>query len=302
MLGFEPEETIEKNAFAFVHPDDITALKDYLGQMKSSGLKKIPLLRFKNINDDWKWIESKVTVMSDNPEVSGYVFNCRDVTESVHLAKELEEERLLKHQEITKAVISAQERERQELGGELHDNVNQILAGSLLYLGLAKKELNIDHPYLKETDSLINTAIEEIRSLSHSLIPPSLHESEFLDAMKNIIENTQKTSGINISLQACGFDESSIPDRLKLTIYRIVQEQLNNILKHAAAQNVIVHLVKDNEKTLLNIKDDGRGFDTSQKADGVGLMNIRTRASLFNGDISIISSPGRGCELRVLFN
>ena len=302
MLGFEPEQTIEKNAFAFVHPDDITALKDYLGQMKSSGLKKIPLLRFKNINGDWKWIESKVTDMSDNPEVSGYVFNCRDVTESVHLAKELEEERLLKHQEITKAVISAQERERQELGGELHDNVNQILAGSLLYLGLAKKELNIDHPYLKETDSLINTAIEEIRSLSHSLIPPSLHESEFLDAMKNIIENTQKTSGINISLQACGFDESSIPDRLKLTIYRIVQEQLNNILKHAAAQNVIVHLVNDNEKTLLNIKDDGRGFDTSQKADGVGLMNIRTRASLFNGDISIISSPGRGCELRVLFN
>jgi len=302
MLGFEPEETIEKNAFAFVHPDDINELKDYLSQMKSSGLKKIPLLRFKNINGDWKWIESKVTDMSDNPEVAGYVFNCRDVTESVLLAKELEAERLLKHKEITKAVISAQERERQELGGELHDNVNQILAGSLLYLGLAKKELNIDHPYLKETDCLINTAIEEIRSLSHSLIPPSMHESEFLDAVKNIIEGTQKTSGINISLQACGFDESSIPDRLKLTIYRIVQEQLNNILKHAEAQNVIVHLLKDSDKTLLSIKDDGKGFDTTKKASGVGLMNIRTRSSLFNGDVAIISSPGRGCELRVLFN
>jgi len=81
-----------------------------------------------------------------------------------------------------------------------------------------------------------------------------------------------------------------------------VQEQLNNILKHAAAQKVIIHLVKDNEKTLLSIKDDGAGFDTTKKANGVGLMNIKTRASLFNGDIAIISSPGKGCELRVLFN
>jgi len=302
MLGFEPEEITEKNVFAFLHPDDITPLKDYLSQMKSDMNGEMPLLRFKNTKGEWRWIESRVTNMSDNPEVAGYVFNCRDVTEKVVLEKILETERLLKHQQITQAVISAQEQERQELGGELHDNVNQILAGALLYLGLAKRELNIDHRYLQETDTLINTAIEEIRNLSHSLIPPSLHESEFLETLKNLLEVTQKTSGIVISLQACGFDESSIPDKLKLTIYRIVQEQINNILKHAAAQKVIVQLVNDNEKTLLCIKDDGIGFDTSKKANGVGLMNIKTRASLFNGDVSIISSPGNGCEVRVLFN
>ena len=225
-----------------------------------------------------------------------------NITDKVLLENELEKERMVKQQEITQAVISAQEQERQELGGELHDNVIQILAGSLLYLGLAKKELNIDHEYLKETDTLINTAIEEIRNLSHSLIPPSLNKSEFLDALKNLTEVTQKTSGIIISLHAAGFDESSIPDKLKLTIYRIVQEQINNILKHAAAQKVIVHLVNDNEKALLSIKDDGIGFDTSKKAKGVGLLNIKTRASLFNGEVSIISFPGKGCELRVLFN
>ena len=302
MLGFEPEETIEKNVFGLVHPDDINILKDYLSQIKPLGHNNMPLLRFKNTLGEWRWIESKVTDMSDNPEVAGYVFNCRDMTERILLEKELEKERLLKHQEITNAVISAQEQERRELGGELHDNVNQILAGSLLYLGLAKRELHIDHEYLQETYTLINAAIEEIRNLSHSLIPPSLHESEFLDALKNIIESTQKTSGIIISLQACGLDESSIPNKLKLTIYRIVQEQITNILKHAAAQKVIVRLVKDNEKTLLSIKDDGVGFDTGKKANGVGLMNIKTRASLFNGAITIISSPGKGCELRVLFN
>ncbi|HMI77749.1 MAG TPA: ATP-binding protein, partial [Ferruginibacter sp.] len=123
-----------------------------------------------------------------------------------------------------------------------------------------------------------------------------------LGAINHIIETTQQTSGMLISLQAFGFDESSLPDKLKLSIYRIVQEQFNNILKHAAAQKVIVRLVQDSEKTILTIKDDGVGFDTSKKPNGVGLMNIKTRASLFNGDVTIISSPGKGCELKVMFN
>jgi PAS domain S-box-containing protein len=225
-----------------------------------------------------------------------------NVTEKVLLEKQLEHERVDKQQEITNAVISAQEHERHELGGELHDNINQILAGSLLYLGLAKKELNTEHPYLNEADSLINSAIVEIRKLSHTLIPPSLNESELLPAINDIIDITQKGSGLNITLHAFGIDESSIPDKLKLSIYRIVQEQFNNILKHAQAKKVIVGLIHDKEKLVLSIKDDGIGFDTGKKAEGVGLMNIKTRASLFNGELSINSSPGQGCELRVLFN
>ena len=301
-MGYEPEDLIGKTAFSFIHPDDTSLLIAYIEKAKSGNNIEVAPFRFKNASGNWTWLESKITDLRDNPEVKGYVVNSRDVTDRILLEKELETERLLKHQEITQAVISAQERERQELGGELHDNVNQILAGALLYLGLAKKDLHIDHEYLQETHTLINAAIEEIRNLSHALIPPSLHESVFLDALKNMLEITQKTSGIMISLQACDFDESSITDKLKLTIYRIVQEQINNILKHAAAQKVIVHLENDNEKTLLSIQDDGIGFDTSKKANGVGLLNIKTRASLFNGGVSVISSPGNGCEVRVLFN
>ncbi len=225
-----------------------------------------------------------------------------DITEKIILENELENERQLKQQEITQAVITAQENERQQLGSELHDNINQILAGSRLYLGLAQKEIKDENPYLKETDTLITSAITEIRSLSHSLIAPSLHESELLNAIDGIIELTQKTSGIIISLQAHGFNETNMPDKLKLSIYRIIQEQFNNILKHAGAQRIIVKLVQENEKTLLSIKDDGVGFDTGKKPNGVGLMNIKTRASLFNGDLAIISSPEKGCELRVTFN
>ncbi len=225
-----------------------------------------------------------------------------NITEKVFLEQELENERHIKQQEITAAVISAQEQERRELGSELHDNINQILAGARLYLGLAAKELNIDHPYLTETGTLINSAITEIRNLSHSLIPPSLHESELLEAINNIMEVTHNASGIVINLHAHGFEEKKISDKLKLGIYRIIQEQFNNILKHADAQKIIIRLVQDKKKTVLSIKDDGVGFDTGKKAKGVGLMNIKTRASLFNGEMMVISSPGNGCELKVIFN
>ncbi|HMK05099.1 MAG TPA: PAS domain S-box protein, partial [Ferruginibacter sp.] len=442
VLGYDPEFIEGKNAFTFIHPDDIDRLKINLSKNKTAKFAEMPSFRFKNAKGEWRWLESKISDMSDNPEVKGYVFNSRDVTErknaeeeiknlyikekeaeeilkaseeryrylfnnspasiiiwdintlqilevnntaveqhgysreeflsktvmdqsppehhgklkdfiervrqkndfksvitskylnksgeeiylsiashriqykgravimalatdvteNVSLERILEEERVAKHQEITNAVISAQEQERQELGGELHDNINQILAGSLLYLGLAQKESTAKHPYFTETETLISSAITEIRNLSHSLIPPSLNESELLGAINNIIEVTQQTSEMRISLQSFGFDESNVSDKLKLSIYRIIQEQFNNILKHAGAQRVIVGLFQDKERIKLSIKDDGVGFDTGKKANGVGLMNIKTRASLFNGEVIIISSPGKGCEIKVLFN
>jgi PAS domain S-box-containing protein len=224
-----------------------------------------------------------------------------NITDKVLLEKMLEEEKLARQKEITAAVISAQEKERQDLGSELHDNINQILAGSLLYLGLAKRELGNENAHFRETEILISSAIDEIRKLSHSLIPPAFSESEFLEALRNIINATGKTSGIMIRLQAFGFDESTLPDKMKLNIYRIVQEQFNNILKHAAAKRILVRLTQECNKTLLVVKDDGVGFDTNKKSTGVGLLNMKTRASLFNGELSITSSPGRGCELKVIF-
>jgi len=300
--GYSREEFLSKTIMEQSPPAHHIKLKDFIEKVREKAdFKSVITSKYEKKSGE----EIYLSIASHRIQYKGravIMALATNVTENVSLERALEEERVAKQQEITDAVISAQEQERQELGGELHDNIIQILAGSLLYLGLAKKELADEHPYLKETETLISSAITEIRNLSHSLIPPSLHESELLGAINHIIETTQQTSGMLISLQAFGFDESSLPDKLKLSIYRIVQEQFNNILKHAAAQKVIVRLVQDSEKTILTIKDDGVGFDTSKKPNGVGLMNIKTRASLFNGDVTIISSPGKGCELKVMFN
>jgi two-component system, NarL family, sensor histidine kinase UhpB len=224
-----------------------------------------------------------------------------DVTENVLLEQKLADERRRKTREIAEAVIIAQERERREIGLELHDNVNQILAGSLMYLGLLKKELKVESDLYKDIEKLITEAIQEIRTLSHNLIPPSLNELELGDALDHIISIAKKTTVFDIQKDLYDFKESEISNDLKLTIYRIIQEQFNNILKHARAKQILIRLYQEADKVILCIKDNGRGFDTSTTTHGVGLINIQTRASLFKGEMKINSSPGNGTEVIVTF-
>ncbi len=224
-----------------------------------------------------------------------------NVTEKILLEKKFEVEHLMRQQEITEAVITAQEKERQEIGGELHDNVNQILASSRLYLGLAKRDLKQTNLFLDETEILISSAIAEIRTLSHSLIPPSLDDSELAEALGNIIATISKTGSIKVHADLSLFKENCTSDKLKLGIYRIVQEQFNNILKYARATETYLTLAHENDRIVLHIRDNGVGFDKTKKTAGVGLLNIKTRASLFNGDVNVITAPGKGCELVVAF-
>ncbi len=225
-----------------------------------------------------------------------------DVSDKLKLEQKLEDERDRKRMEITDAVITAQERERQEIGIELHDNVNQILAGSLMYMGLLKKEINKPSELFNDIDKLITGAINEIRRLSHSLIPPSLNEVELGEALDHFIAVMKKTGLFEIRKDLYDFDEDAISDKLKLAIYRIVQEQFTNIFKHARAKHILIRLYHEHSKLILCIKDDGIGFNAKKVAGGVGLINIQTRASLFNGQMEINSIPGEGTELVVTFS
>lgn len=240
-------------------------------------------------------------VPKDDAGIFGLVLAFSDITERKLLEKQLERERMEKQQEITDAVITAEENERQELGRELHDNIQQILVSARMFLSMIKKE-NTPEPgysFLQQTNQMILTAINEIRNLSHSMIAPFLEKTTLKEAIEKLIFNTTSTSGIKISMEAIGLDEEKLPEKLRLTVYRIIQEQFINILKYAKASAVVLKLVQENENLILTLHDNGVGFDTSKKAEGIGLMNIKTRATLFNGEVTIRSSPGQGFELFV---
>jgi PAS domain S-box-containing protein len=225
-----------------------------------------------------------------------------DVTERVRLEKELALQQRLKQQQITEVVLGAQERERFELGQELHDNINQILATSKLYLDVAIEEREPRIELLAKSRNNISMAIEEIRRLSKELITPSLNDLGLIQSIKELIRSIQMVKKMKIRLTISGVDEGALLPEQKINVYRIIQEQLNNILKHAQASSVSIELNKYREQIRLCVEDDGRGFDPRMRRDGVGISNIMSRAELYNGKVEIDSAPGKGCRLEVILN
>ena len=221
-----------------------------------------------------------------------------DVTEKLKAEAELSRRRQKEQRLITETTIEAQEKEREEIGKELHDNINQILAAAKLQLEMAMTGHNGAQP-LKKSSENINLAIKEIRQLSQSLVAPSLGDVPLSHAIRDLIDNISMASSLKLELDVRNYDEDSIDDNIKLMLYRIVQEQLNNILKHSFAKKALIELNTSSDDIMLSVKDDGRGFDTSKSSGGIGLRNMTNRASLYNGTTRIISSPGKGCYLEV---
>lgn len=215
--------------------------------------------------------------------------------------KEAEEKRKRHDMEITKAIITAQERERIEIGSELHDNVNQILFATKMNLSLAQDEVDREKAlvWMQNCNDYINMAIDELRDLSHQLAPRSLLKSSLTEAVNNLLKSINIDKSYKISLDFKSFDESLLNEDLKLNIYRILQEQVKNIVKYSKASIIEVELYTKDKNFKLRIYDNGKGFDLKSVERGIGLSNIERRAELFFGDISINTAAEKGCEIIV---
>jgi PAS domain S-box-containing protein len=225
-----------------------------------------------------------------------------NITGQIELEIKLSTERLKKQQEITAAVITAQEQEREELGKELHDNINQILATTRLYIEYAQTNEAMREQLLQSAKEFIMSAVTEIRNLSKSLLPPSLGEVGLVVALEELFDTIRRVNKYAFHTEWIDIDEKRVPEQLKLTIFRIIQEQINNIIKHAQANNIWVKIKMQNQRLLISVKDDGKGFNMIEKSKGVGLKNISSRAGLHNGTMQMQSEPGEGCELKVAFS
>lgn len=225
-----------------------------------------------------------------------------DLTTIKQLEKEIAEQQLAKQRLITQIAIEAQEKEKTQLGKELHDNISQILATVKMYLGMIKPEEDPENYYnfLAQTKEYVVLAISEIRKLSHSLVAPSLGDVRLEDAISKVTDNFNALGLMEVQFIS-NHPNFRIPDPdQELTVYRIVQEQMNNIHKYAKCKHVKISLSYDDHNVQLSIHDDGIGFDPQQKAEGIGLKNIRNRVDFYSGQVTIVSAPGEGCKLDIL--
>ncbi|MEO8822896.1 MAG: response regulator [Ginsengibacter sp.] len=213
---------------------------------------------------------------------------------------ELAEQKINKQKLITETTLSVQEKEKTELGRELHDNIGQILATVKIYLSMLRSGTPSEEDLIEKSYEYVNYAIDELRSVSHSLVAPSLNGHSLKKVLAELVDDINSFHRLYIQLNIDEkLNEIDIDHNKELMIYRILQEQLSNIIKHANADAVSILLKIEDDNLLLIISDDGDGFDTSVTSDGIGLKNIKSRVDHYSGSINIISAPGEGCTIEI---
>jgi len=199
-------------------------------------------------------------------------------------------------QNISKAIVQAQEQERQYISSELHDDVNQLILTAKLHIEMMKKEV----PGLEKVEEYLLRAIEGVKRITHRLSGIVLLHDGIEKSITGIVEsmtllNIHVKTDLDLALL------TSLSPGQQLMLYRVLQEQSSNILKYAGASKVHISISGREGFAELIISDNGRGFDREKIKPGIGLMNIYNRAIAFNGSVEITSSPGAGCTLLLNF-
>ena len=150
---------------------------------------------------------------------------------------------------------------------------------------------------------MLDTSIKELRRVAHNMMPEMLTKFGLDEALKEYCNTINSTKLLVVKYQSLGM-ENRLDSAIEIIIYRIIQELLNNILKHAAASEVFVQLISENERLNIVVEDNGKGFDTTslEKSKGAGWVNIRSRVEYLKGQLDIHSEPGKGTLVNIEFN
>lgn len=282
-----------------IHPDDRNRVGDTVRRSTEQGLYSWEgEYRFKCADGEYKHMRDKGFIVYESGLPVKMIGSLQDVSVIKQLESMLVEERLKRHRDVSELVIQAQEKERTQIGYELHDNVNQILSSAKLFFEMLHSGDPGQEVYRKKGIEYISLAVEEIRKLSRELVAPSLKEKELVHCISQLLDDTRLASKLDIRFT---YDEHSncLTEGKKVTLFRILQEQLKNILRHSEARRVDIHIECRDQQFHMEIKDDGIGFDANQTFRGIGLNNIFERVRFYDGNVDIVTGAGKGCILTV---
>lgn len=300
MIGYPLEETKGLSWWLRrIHPEDRNRVSDKIKDVTEQGkMSWEDEYRFKCADNTYKHIRDRGFVVYENQLPVKMIGSLEDITVMKELKDQLMEEKILHQKQLSETVIQVQEKERTQIGRELHDNINQILSTVKLFIEMFNLSRPKEKDIKKKCLEYIDTAIEEIRKLSRELVVPHLKEKSLAASIRGLIDDIHVSTDIKIKFTHDRYNDL-LGSGKKLAFYRMVQEQLKNILKYSKAKQVDIYLECNNKDTQLIIKDDGIGFDLKQTHRGIGLSNIYDRTRFYNGTVDIQTALGRGCTLIV---
>lgn len=205
---------------------------------------------------------------------------------------------LKQQEEATRAVLEAEEAERQRIAQDLHDGVGQMMSAAKMNLSAYESNTWFKNEEEKlsfeKIISLVDESCKEVRTVSHNMMPNALLKNSLASAVREFIDKLDHKK-LQVHLYTEGLEER-LDSNMETVLYRVIQECVNNVIKHADASTLDISVIREKNEITATIDDNGKGFNTSEKGkfDGIGLKNIRTRVEYLKGTVDFDSSPGRG--------
>jgi two-component system, NarL family, sensor kinase len=310
VLGYSNEEKLEMNSSVFekvVHPEDQKMFFKFLKSaldFSDEETREVEC-RIRNAKGDWLWFRIRMKVFKR--DFSGKVYQVIGIGQDVTDRKKLEEEtislKLSKQKEIVNAILHAQEGERERIGEALHNGLGQLLYAIKLNLENFKLKIGADTKkdlgVINEINLLLVEAIDEARRISFELMPGILKDFGLEIALREM--NKKVSKDFNVHWKIGGLNQR-LTDDLEIAIFRIIQELINNIIKHAKVNEARVNLIKRANIINILVEDKGAGFEIDKGGllhKGTGLQTIKNRVKLLNGTMDMTSKPGHGTLVNI---
>ncbi len=298
ILGYDEKEIVGKNWFEhFVPADNRGKMELIFHQMTSGKLEKVEFLNNQILRKDGSrlLIEWHNTIVrNEHNQIAGTLSSGIDITK----VSQIEQLQM-------QALHRGQENERKRLAKELHDGLVQTLSAANINLNVLEESIeklgDDERKAYRKALRFLKEAINDTRSISHDLMPYGLELSGLVPAIQNLCKKLPDSIVVKFS---CQDDIGRLDPHLELGLYRILQELINNIIKHAAADTILIKLSRDEKTITLEVEDNGSGFSGTLdevKLNGIGLRNITTRVISLNGKVDIESNRGKGVCVQVVF-
>ncbi|MEP7373560.1 MAG: sensor histidine kinase [Chitinophagaceae bacterium] len=307
--------TINDSVIAKTHQENIQALEvKYQSEIKDAriaqlaGEKQIQALSLKQKSTLNYVLAGSVAALL----ITGFLVY-RNLRHRHRLVKQQEEIQQQRIRELEKdrqliavdSMLKGQEEERSRLAKDLHDGLGGLLSGVKFSLSNMKDNLIVtpdNMAVFERSLDMLDTSIKELRRVAHNMMPEMLTKFGLDEALKDYCGSVNATKLLEVKYQSLGMD-SRLDNSTEIIIYRIIQELLNNILKHAAASESFVQLIRDNDRLNIVVEDNGKGFDTAllESNKGAGWANIRSRVEYLKGRLDIHSEPGKGTLVNIEF-
>jgi PAS domain S-box-containing protein len=306
LLGHSVPGLIGMELTDFVHPEDRTVLRDALdGLVRSSRSTVHVAYRVRHADGSWRHVETAATNLLRDPLVRGMVLNTRDITERVQA--EIQLKRLQSEQEkLLERTVQATEQERKRVAAELHDGPVQHLTTLDIRLDRARRALDRgstgpQREAIEQVQVRLRDEVRGLRKMMSDLRPPALDSLGLAAAIQGYLADLSRETGLRCSMDS-KIDARLVPAQ-EIVLYRVAQEAITNVTKHASAKRIWVTLKPDNGHVVLEVRDDGSGFDPSEATVSVsnghfGLLGMRERVEMAGGVWDLESAPGTGTVVR----